>query len=140
MYRRNINLSLEQIQPVEDGSAHVKLLEIKKQIDKIKNDKNKILFKKFMDENTKFELNACVTLPDLRHKFKSYASNINTKNLENIYYTIKEDEIKDYNKNFIIKYYAYCRSCKTRYRYNCCPENNRNNRQNKRCVVNLAFN
>jgi len=140
MYRRNINLNLTDSQPNDDPNAHAKLLEIKNQIEKIKSKKNTILFKKFMDENIKYEQDACTTISDLRHAYKSFASNLNKKNLENIYYTIKEDEIKEYNKNFIIKNYSYCRGCKTRYRYNCCPENNRNNRQTKRCIINLAFN
>jgi hypothetical protein len=140
MYRRSVSFQIPESVQITDASDHIKLIDIKAKIDKIKNEKNLTLFKKFMDENTSCVINECTTMPELRDKYKRYASNINTKNLENIYYTIKDNELLDYNKNFIIRNYSYCRGCNTRYRYGCCEKNNRNFRKNMKCIVNLKLN
>ena len=139
MYRRSVNLNnilkTEVVSEVENN----KLEELKKQIDNIKLDKNLNIFKKFMDEKTIYNFDKYTPTSELRDKYKRYAYDLNKDNLDNLFFSFKEKDILDYNPKLKIKSYSFCRSCKNRYRYGCCDENNRLNRSTKQVVLYLEL-
>lgn len=139
MYRRSVNLdSILKTDIVSEVEAN-KILELQKQIKKIRLDKNDNIFKKFMNEKTVYNYDKHIILSDLRKEFKKYAYNLNKENLDNIIYNCKDVDILGFNPKFKIKSFSYCRGCQTRYRMGCCDENNRMNRSSKALVLHIDW-
>lgn len=135
MYRRSVNLnSILQTDAVSEVETD-KIKQLQKQIDNIKIDKNKVMFKKYTDEHTRYNFDKYTEIKDLRDKYKRYAYDLNKDNLENVFYSFTNEDILKLNHKYKLKSLSFCRSCKTRYRYGCCDENNRMNRSSRAVIL-----
>lgn len=109
--------------------------ELNNKLQKIKNEKRISLLNKFLEENVKYDDEEYTLFTDIRKKFKEYCYNLDKNNLNNMSYNLSKNDITNYNSEFKIKYYSFCKSCNKRYRSGCCEENNRLNRSSKEVIL-----
>lgn len=91
--------------------------------------------KQFLESNAKYDDEEYTLFTDFRKRFKEYCYNLDKNNLNNMSYYVSKEELLNYNDKYRVKYYSFCRSCKQRYRFKCCEENNRLNRGTKEVIL-----
>ncbi len=140
MYRANSRLNriselYDQSNKTEKNESEQNINSLNDKIKKIKEEKKTSLLKQFLDNTTKYDDEEYTLLSDIRKKFKEYCYSLDKNNLDNMNYNLSKEDIIKYNDKYRIKYYSFCRSCNTRYRYKCCDENNRLNRASKEVIL-----